>query len=128
MAWCYVLKQITAKNGLDNLAVTGAVVVFHVGIPADVNEVDVSYRDAVLESPNPVPSVVRDLETRFGAQYAKLQSGGVIEIVEKVDYNAMNLTVDQRRAIIAGRASTIESEVVDILKIEYDLSGLEIDD
>lgn len=126
MAWSYVLKQISSKNGEDVLTATGAKVAFHVGIPADNNEIGVSYRDAVLESA--APSMIRDLENRFPSQYAKLQAGETVEIIEEVDYADMHDSVIQKMAAISIRAASIEADVIDILKMEYDLSGLVIDD
>ena len=132
MPWCYVLKQISSKNGLNELTTTGAKVAFHVGVPADDNEAGVSYRDAVLEFADPrmsgVSSMIRDLETRYPIQYAKLQLGETIEIVEKVDYVGMHDSTDQKEAVISTRAASIEADMIDILKMEYGLSGLAIDD
>ena len=132
MAWCYVLRQIRSKNGLDELVTTGARVAFHVGIPDSENEVDISYRDAVVElaanGQVSVPSLIKDLEARFPERYAKLQSGEAMEIVEEMDYPSTHLTVEQRTASIAARASAIAEEVIDILLLELGLSGLEIDD
>lgn len=132
MAWCYVYRQISAKNGLNELVVTGAKVAFHIGIPADNNEAGMSYREAMLEAADPcmmgVPSVIRDLETRYPIQYAKLQSGETIEIVEEVDYAGMHDTIDQKATVISARAASIEADVIGIFRMEYGLSGLAIDD
>ncbi len=132
MAWAYVLKQISSKNGEDALTVTGAKVAFHIGIPADNNEVGIDYRAALLEAADPymagVPSAIRDLEARYPVQYAKLQSGETLEIVEEVDYAGMHDSVAQKTAAVSARAASIEADVIDILKMEYDLSGLVIDD
>lgn len=132
MAWCYVLRQISSKNGLDELVTTGARVAFHVGIPDSNNEVNVRYRTIVVElaatGSASVPSVINDLETRFPERYTKLQSGEAMEIVEDMDYPSTHLTVEQRTTAIAARASAIAGEVIDILLLELGLSGLEIDD
>lgn len=97
----HILTQAKDQNTVN--------VVFHIPVPATLNEAGITWREAVVREIGTVSSVLPDIEP---AELILLESGALIEKSESVRFSSIYLTNAQRLQEIKDRYNILKIELI----------------
>lgn len=86
----------------------GFLVAYHLPVPNTLNLAGITYQAALSEHLGKGdPSTITSIVPSIGAELADLQSGAILEIVEKLDSNPTETLISKRDRMIARHAELV---------------------
>lgn len=97
----HILTQSKDQNTVN--------VVFHIPVPATLNEAGITWQTAIVKEAGEIISVLSDIAS---AELTLLQSGALIEKSERVRFSSVYLANTQRLQEVKNRYNMLKTELI----------------
>lgn len=112
MADIHILTQSKDQNTVN--------VVFHIPIPATLNDAGITWQEAVIREIGTVSSVLPNIDA---AELLLLESGALIEKSESVRFSSIYLTNAERLQQVKDRYSVVKISLIEEKQITLNFMG-----